>query len=86
MHSPGRHSVQSNLGWRFFLKQLTLLAAGAITNRVIGLSVVSPQVQRCLEIKHFSSGRITSGHLPLVQTDNYNLSIMIIILEGANDV
>ena len=36
-----------------FLKQLTLLAAGAIASRVSGLSVVLPQVQRCLEIMAF---------------------------------
>ena len=55
--------VQSNSALAFPLKQLTLVAAGAIPSRVSGLSVVSLQVQRCLEIKHFSSGRIASGHL-----------------------
>ena len=63
-------TVQSNFALAFFfLKQLTLLAAGAIASRVSGLSVVSPQVQRCLEIKHFSLGRIASGHLSLDRTD-----------------
>ena len=80
---PSWKVVQFNLSlprWRF-LKQLTLVAAGAIASRVSGLSVVSPQVQRC---KRFNSGRIASGHLPLVHThththtDNYNLSIMIV--------
>ena len=59
-------TVQSNSALHF-LKQLTLLAAGAIPSRV-HVSVVSPQVQRCLEIKPFSLGRIASGHLPLVHT------------------
>ena len=73
------------LHWHFvfFWKQLTLLAAGAIPpSRVSGPSVASPQVQRCLEIKHFCSNQIASGHLLLIQTharmDNYNLSIMIV--------
>ena len=61
-------TVQSNSALALFFKQLTLAVAGAIASRVIGLSVVSPQVQRCLEIKRFSSGRIASGHLPLVHT------------------
>ena len=61
-------TVQSNSALAFFLKQLTLVAAGAISSHVSGLSVVLPQVQRCLEIKCFSSGRIASGHLPLVHT------------------
>ena len=57
-------TVQSNSALAFLSKkQLTLVAAGAIPSRVSGLSVVSPQVQRCLEIKRFSSGRIASGHL-----------------------
>ena len=55
------------LPWRS-LKQLTLVAAGAIPSRISGLSVVSPQVQGCLERKFFSLGQIASGHLPLVQT------------------
>ena len=42
-------TVQSNLALAFFLKNLTLLAAGAIASRVSGLSVVSSQVQRCLK-------------------------------------
>ena len=61
-------TVQSNSALAFFFKQLTLVAAGVIASRIIGLSVVSPEVQRCLEIKRFSSGRIASDHLPLVHT------------------
>ena len=64
------------------LKQLTLVAAGAIASRISGLSVVTSHVQRCRERKLFSSGRMASGHLPLVhthacmhtRTDNYNLA------------
>ena len=78
-------TVQSNSALVYIsLKQLTLVAAGAIYSRVRGLSVVSLQVQQCLEIKRFSSGWTASGHLSgrthtcaHVHTDNYNLSIMI---------
>ena len=49
-------TVQSNSALTIFLKQLTLVAAGAIASRVSGLSIALPQVQRCLEIKSFSSG------------------------------
>ena len=64
----GREDAQNRIASFLFLKQLTLVDAGAIPSRVSELSVVSPQVQQCLEIKHFSSGRIASGHLLLVHT------------------
>ena len=47
-------TAQSNSTLAFFLKQLTLVTAGAIFSRISGLSVVSPQVQQCLEIKHLA--------------------------------
>ena len=74
-------TVQSNFALAFFLvfflKQLTLLAAGAIASRISGLSVVSPQVQRCLEINILARVEllpVTSRSI--VQTDNYNFVIL----------
>ena len=47
-------------------KQPTLVATVAIASRVSGPSAVTSQVQQCQEGKPFRSGRMTSGHLPLV--------------------
>ena len=49
-----------------------------IASRVSGLSIASPQVQRCLEIKHFNSGQIASGHLPLVHTRTRTTLILVL--------
>ena len=72
-------TVQSNPTPLRFFKQLTLVAAGAIPSHVSGLSVVSHQVQQCLERKRFSSGRIASGHLPLIHTHTHAWTTIILV-------
>ena len=61
-----------------FLKQLTLVAAGAIASCVSGLSVVVSQFKSSdAEKEHFlESLSVTSRSY--AHTDNYNLSIMIL--------
>ena len=69
------------------MKQLTLVAAGAIASRVSGLSVVASKSTDAEKKDYFSSGRMASGHLPLVHThartngQNFlcNLTVMMII-------
>jgi hypothetical protein len=65
------------------LKQFPLVVGGIVASRVGGLSVtvVTSQDQHCRERKHFSSGRIASGHLTLVlvQTHKCNLSYCIMM-------
>ena len=57
----------SALQYKFYpaiiLKQLVLVVAWAVASHVSGLSVVTSQIQRCQEIKHFHSGQMASGHL-----------------------
>ena len=48
------------------LKQLALVAAGAIASRVSGLSAVTSKSPDAEKI--FASGQMASGHLPLIRT------------------
>ena len=50
------------------LKHLALVAAGAIASRVSGLSVVTFKSTDAEKKVVFASGRMASGHLPLVCT------------------
>ena len=65
------------------MKQLTLVAAGAIASRVSGLSIATSMCTDAEKKDFFASGRTASGHPPLVRThgrtDKCNLSIMIIV-------